>query len=161
SSKFATAIGHNSIPASAAFSFSATSSEPLSTMCAKGSPGSTSPSKVRKTGRTASFRRLSEIAMSRIGCALSATLSQTPMVSKSRATDELFGLVGQLKRLGVPIIAVTGDPDSVLARQADVVLDASVTAEACPETLTPTTSTTVALALGDALAVTLLELKGF
>ncbi len=83
------------------------------------------------------------------------------LLSKSGATDELFGLVGQLKRLGVPIIAVTGDPDSVLARQADVVLDASVTAEACPETLTPTTSTTVALALGDALAVTLLELKGF
>jgi arabinose-5-phosphate isomerase len=83
------------------------------------------------------------------------------LLSKSGATDELFGLVSQLKRLGVPIIAVTGDPDSVLARQADVVLDASVTEEACPETLTPTASTTVALALGDALAVTLLELKGF
>ncbi len=83
------------------------------------------------------------------------------LLSKSGATDELFGLVGQLKRLGVPMIAVTGDPDSVLARQADVVLDASVTEEACPETLAPTASTTVALALGDALAVTLLELKGF
>src|SRR5213594_4551769 len=83
------------------------------------------------------------------------------LLSKSGASDELFGLVGQLKRLGVPIIALTGDPDSMLARQADVVLDASVAEEACPETLAPTASTTVALALGDALAVTLLEVKGF
>lgn len=83
------------------------------------------------------------------------------LLSKSGASDELFGLVGQLKRLGVPIVAITGDPDSVLARQSDVVLDASVAEEACPETLAPTTSTTAALALGDALAVTLLEVKGF
>ena len=83
------------------------------------------------------------------------------LLSKSGASDELFGLVGQLKRLGVPIIAITGDPESILARQAEVVLDASVTEEACPETLAPTTSTTVALALGDALAVALLEVKGF
>jgi len=69
--------------------------------------------------------------------------------------------VGQLKRLGVPIVAITGDGESILARQADVVLDASVTEEACPETLAPTASTTVALALGDALAVALLEVKGF
>jgi arabinose-5-phosphate isomerase len=83
------------------------------------------------------------------------------LVSKSGASDELFGLLGQLKRLGVRIIAITGDPDSVAARQADVVLDASVTEEACPETLAPTASTTAALALGDALAVTVLEVKGF
>jgi arabinose-5-phosphate isomerase len=83
------------------------------------------------------------------------------VLSKSGASDELFGLVGQLKRLGVPIIALTGDPDSVLARQCDVALDASVVEEACPETLAPTASTTAALALGDALAVTLLEVKGF
>jgi len=83
------------------------------------------------------------------------------VLSKSGASDELFGLVSQLKRLGVPIIALTGDADSPLGRQATVVLDASVTEEACPETLAPTASTTVALALGDALAVTLLEVKGF
>lgn len=83
------------------------------------------------------------------------------VLSKSGASDELFGLVSQLKRLGVPIIAVTGDADSPLGRQASVVLDASVAEEACPETLAPTASTTVALALGDALAVTLLEVKGF
>ena len=83
------------------------------------------------------------------------------LLSKSGTSDELFGLVNQLKRLGVPIIAMTGDPDSVLARQAEVVLDAAVTEEACPETLAPTASTTAALALGDALAVTLLEEKHF
>jgi len=83
------------------------------------------------------------------------------LLSKSGVSDELFGLVGQLKRLGVPIIAITGDCDSILARQAEVVLDASVPEEACPETLAPTASTTVALALGDALAVALLEVKGF
>lgn len=83
------------------------------------------------------------------------------VLSKSGSSDELFGLVNQLKRLNVPIIALTSDPDSPLGRQATVVLDSSVTEEACPETLAPTASTTVALALGDALAVTLLEVKGF
>ncbi|HEV8304814.1 MAG TPA: KpsF/GutQ family sugar-phosphate isomerase [Gemmatimonadales bacterium] len=83
------------------------------------------------------------------------------VLSKSGASDELFGLVNQLKRLGVPIIALTGDCDSPLGRQATVALDASVVEEACPETLAPTASTTVALALGDALAVALLEVKGF
>ena len=81
------------------------------------------------------------------------------LLSKSGTSHDLFALVNQLKRLGVPIIAVMGDSDAVLARQADIVLDASVTEEACAETLAPTASTTAALALGDALAVTLLELK--
>ena len=83
------------------------------------------------------------------------------VLSKSGASDELFGLISQLKRLGVPIVALTGDADSPIGRQATVVLDASVAEEACPETLAPTASTTVALALGDALAVTLLEVKKF
>jgi arabinose-5-phosphate isomerase len=83
------------------------------------------------------------------------------LLSRSGASDELFGLVSQLKRLGVRLVAITGEPDSALARQADVVLDASVAEEACAETLAPTASTTAALALGDALAVTLLEVKGF
>src|SRR5438445_9905417 len=69
------------------------------------------------------------------------------LLSNSGSTDELFGLVEQLKRLGVPIIAVTGDSGSVLARQASVVLDATVKEEACPETLAPTASTTAAMAL--------------
>src|SRR5437870_10047702 len=83
------------------------------------------------------------------------------LLSRSGASDELFGLVSQLKRLGVRLIAITGDLDSVLARQADVVLDASVAEEACPETLAPTACTTAALALGDALAGTLIAVKGF
>jgi arabinose-5-phosphate isomerase len=83
------------------------------------------------------------------------------LLSKSGETDELFGLVAFLKRLGVPIVAITGAPDSTLARHASVSLDAAVAAEACPLDLAPTTSTTVALALGDALAVALFEAKGF
>lgn len=83
------------------------------------------------------------------------------LLSKSGETEELFGLVAYLKRLGTPIIAITGAPASTLARHADVVLDAAVSAEACPLDLAPTTSTTVALALGDALAVALFEAKGF
>ena len=83
------------------------------------------------------------------------------LLSKSGESDELFDLIAQLERFGVQIIALTGNPASQLARYATVVLDASVTHEACAETLAPTSSTTVALALGDALAVTLLEEKGF
>ena len=81
------------------------------------------------------------------------------LLSKSGNTEELFGLVAELQRLHVPIIALTGGKSS--ARSATVVLDAGVTEEACPHDLAPTTSTTVALALGDALAVALLQLKGF
>jgi arabinose-5-phosphate isomerase len=83
------------------------------------------------------------------------------VLSKSGETDEIFGLVAQLKRLGVPIVAMVGEPASTLARHADVVLDAAVDAEACPFDLAPTTSTTVALALGDALAVAVYEARGF
>ncbi len=83
------------------------------------------------------------------------------VLSKSGETEELFGFVAQLKRLGVPIVAMVGEPDSTLARHADVVLDAAVDAEACPFDLAPTTSTTVALALGDALAIAVYESRGF
>lgn len=83
------------------------------------------------------------------------------LLSKSGETEELFGLVEMLGRHGVPIIAITGEPGSTLARAARVALDGGVTEEACPHDLAPTASTTVALALGDALAVALLEEKGF
>ena len=83
------------------------------------------------------------------------------VLSKSGESEELFGLVGSLQRLGVPIIAITGAMGSTLARVATVTLDGAVEEEACPHDLAPTTSTTVALALGDALAVVLLEVKGF
>src|SRR5688572_10882929 len=83
------------------------------------------------------------------------------LISKSGESDELLALVEHLKRMGVRLIAMTGDKASGLARHSDVVLDAGVAEEACPHDLAPTTSTTVALALGDALAVALLEEKGF
>jgi len=83
------------------------------------------------------------------------------LISKSGESDELLALIEYLKRLGVGIIAIAGERESAMARHADVVLDASVSVEACPHDLAPTTSTTVALAIGDALAVALLEEKGF
>src|ERR687896_674705 len=83
------------------------------------------------------------------------------LISKSGESDELLALLEHLKRFGVRTIALTGAPDSALARHCDVTLDAGVKEEACPHDLAPTTSTTVALALGDALAVALLEEKGF
>lgn len=82
------------------------------------------------------------------------------LISKSGETAELFPLLEQLGRLGVPVIALTGERDSTLGRHAHVVLDTWVREEACPFDLAPTTSTTAALAMGDALAVTLLERKG-
>ena len=83
------------------------------------------------------------------------------LISKSGETEELLPLLGQLQRLGVHVIALTGEMDSTLARQSEVALDASVTEEACPHDPAPTTNTTVTLAIGDALAVALLEEKGF
>jgi arabinose-5-phosphate isomerase len=82
-------------------------------------------------------------------------------LSSSGETEEIVRLLPLIKRLDLPLIALTGDPRSSLARAADVVLDVSVAEEACPLGLAPTASTTVALALGDALAVALLERKGF
>jgi arabinose-5-phosphate isomerase len=82
------------------------------------------------------------------------------LISKSGESGELAGLVEYLSRSGVSIIAMTGRPGSVLGRVA-VVLDCSVEEEACPMDLAPTTSTTVTLAMGDALAVALLVRKGF
>ncbi len=83
------------------------------------------------------------------------------LISKSGESDDLVALLDHLKRLGVCTIAITGDMKSTLARHTDVALDAWVSEEACVHDLAPTTSTTVALAIGDALAVALLEEKGF
>lgn len=83
------------------------------------------------------------------------------LLSKSGETAELLGLIEALARMGVPIIAITSDRHSHLGRYAQVVLELGVREEACPHDLAPTTSTTVTLALGDALAVALLEERGF
>jgi arabinose-5-phosphate isomerase len=83
------------------------------------------------------------------------------LISKSGESDELLELLAHLKGFGVRTIAITGDPGSSLARNCDVALDAAVREEACPHDLAPTTSTTAALVIGDALAVALLQEKGF
>ncbi|VEG89711.1 KpsF/GutQ family sugar-phosphate isomerase [Legionella spiritensis] len=82
-------------------------------------------------------------------------------ISSSGHTDEIITLLPLLKRLEVPVIALTGNPQSVLAATADVHLDISVEQEACPLGLAPTTSTTVTLVMGDALAIALLQARGF
>jgi arabinose-5-phosphate isomerase len=82
-------------------------------------------------------------------------------ISYSGSSDELLDIVPLVKRLGAKLIAITGNADSALAREADVHLDAGVAQEACPLNLAPTASTTAALALGDALAVALLDARGF
>jgi arabinose-5-phosphate isomerase len=82
-------------------------------------------------------------------------------LSHSGESDELIMVLPLVKRLGARLIAMTGAPESALAKLADVVLDAGVEKEACPLNLAPTASTTAALALGDALAVALLDARGF
>lgn len=82
-------------------------------------------------------------------------------ISNSGTTQEVLALLPGVKRLGLPLIAITGGIDSPLAEAADVVLDVRVRIEACPMNLAPTASTTATLAMGDALAVVVLEAKGF
>jgi arabinose-5-phosphate isomerase len=82
-------------------------------------------------------------------------------LSNSGETDELLTIVPLVKRQGGKLVAITGNPASSLARQADAHLDAGVAEEACPLNLAPTASTTAALAMGDALAVALLDARGF
>jgi arabinose-5-phosphate isomerase len=82
-------------------------------------------------------------------------------VSNSGETEEVLKLLPIIKRFGLKIIVLTGNPDSALSRAGDVVLNVAVTEEACPLGLAPTASTTAALVMGDALAIILLEKKGF
>lgn len=82
-------------------------------------------------------------------------------LSNSGETNELLTILPLLKRLGVPLIAMTGKPQSTLARESEVHIDVSVEKEACPLGLAPTSSTTAALVMGDALAVALLQARGF
>lgn len=82
------------------------------------------------------------------------------VLSNSGETEELLALLPYFKHREVPLVALLGNLDSTMAKRADYVLDVSVAAEACPLNLAPTTSTTVALALGDALALTLMRVKG-
>jgi arabinose-5-phosphate isomerase len=81
-------------------------------------------------------------------------------LSNSGETDEMLAILPPLKRIGAPIVLMTGNPRSTLARQSEIVLDISVREEACPMNLVPTASTAAALAMGDALAMALLERRG-
>src|SRR3954464_7151341 len=82
-------------------------------------------------------------------------------ISNGGESDEITVILPVLKRLGVPLVAMTGNPQSTLGKHADIVLDSGVEREACPLQLAPTASTTAQLALGDALAVALLDARGF
>jgi arabinose-5-phosphate isomerase len=111
------------------------------------------------TGTPALFLHAAEAAHGDAGIFMKGDV--VVALSSSGETDEILRLLPLVKFLDVPLIALTGDSASTLGRAADVVLDVSVAEEACPLGLAPTASTTAALALGDALAVALLERKGF
>jgi arabinose-5-phosphate isomerase len=111
------------------------------------------------TGTPAFFLHAAEASHGDVGMITAADVVMA--LSNSGETTELIAILPVLKRLGVGLIALTGRPQSTLARAADVTLDVSVVLEACPLNLAPTASTTATLAMGDALAVALLEARGF
>jgi arabinose-5-phosphate isomerase len=111
------------------------------------------------TGTPAYFLHPAEALHGDIG--LLVTGDVVLVVSNSGETEELVRCLELIRRLGVPIVALTGRPDSTLARHADVNLDISVAREACALDLAPTASTTASLAMGDALAVACYERRGF
>ena len=83
------------------------------------------------------------------------------IISYSGESDEILTLIPTIKRLDISVISMTGDANSTIAKESDIHLDVSVDQEACPHNLTPTSSTTVALVMGDAIAITLLNARGF
>jgi arabinose-5-phosphate isomerase len=111
------------------------------------------------TGQPALFLHPAEAIHGDLGMVVPGDVVMS--ISNSGETAELLRLLEMLKRLGIPLIALTGRSQSTLARYSDVVLDVSVTQEACPLNLVPTASTTAALAMGDALAMCLMVQRGF
>jgi arabinose-5-phosphate isomerase len=111
------------------------------------------------TGTPALFVHPAEAAHGDLG--MVTTGDMVLALSNSGESDELNAILPVLKRLGIPVVAMTGRPESSLAAHADVVLDSAVAEEACPLQLAPTASTTAQMALGDALAVALLDARGF
>jgi len=116
-------------------------------------------STLASTGTPAFFMHPGEASHGDLGMITGADV--VIAISNSGESDEILKILPQLKRRGTPIIAITGRPNSTLAAAATVHLDAAVEKEACPLNLAPTASTTATLALGDALAVTLLDARGF
>ncbi len=111
------------------------------------------------TGTPAVFVNTGEASHGDLG--MITALDVVLAISNSGETDELTSILPVLKRLGAPLVAMTGNSESTLARHADVFLNCGVDKEACPLNLAPTASTTAQLALGDALAVALLDARGF
>ena len=111
------------------------------------------------TGTPAMFVHPAEASHGDLGMITEADLVLA--ISNSGESDELTAILPMLKRLGISLVAMTGRTDSTLGRHAEVVLDTSVEKEACPLNLAPTASTTAQIALGDALAVALLDARGF
>lgn len=111
------------------------------------------------TGTPAMFVHPGEASHGDLGMVTAADLVLA--ISNSGESQEMAAILPVLKRLGAPVVAMTGNPKSTMARYADVWLDSAVEKEACPLNLAPTASTTAQLALGDALAVALLDARGF
>jgi arabinose-5-phosphate isomerase len=111
------------------------------------------------TGTPAMFMHPAEASHGDLGMITAADVVLG--ISNSGESEELTAILPLIKRMGVPMIAMTGRRQSALGRHADVVLDTSVDKEACPHNLAPTASTTAQLAMGDALAVSLLDARGF
>ena len=114
---------------------------------------------LNSTGTPSTFLHPAEAIHGDLG--MLATGDVVLALSNSGETEELVKLVGTIKRLGIPLISMAGNMESTLAQGSDLALDVGVNQEACPFGLAPTASTTAALALGDALALTLSEKKGF
>jgi arabinose-5-phosphate isomerase len=111
------------------------------------------------TGTPAMFVHPAEASHGDLGMITAADLVLA--ISNSGESQEMAAILPVLKRLGAPVVAMTGNPESTMARHADLWLDSAVDKEACPLNLAPTASTTAQLALGDALAVALLDARGF
>jgi arabinose-5-phosphate isomerase len=116
-------------------------------------------STLSSTGTPAAFLHAAEAVHGDLGFIRGEDLCV--IVSKSGGGEELAAWLPFLRRRGCPVVALCGNPDSRLAREADIHLDASVAEEACPHNLAPTTSSTAAMAMGDALAIALLGRRGF
>src|SRR4029079_6564580 len=110
------------------------------------------------TGTAAVFVHPSDALHGSLGIVCEADVVIT--ITHFGETDEIVALLPALKKRNVPLIAIVGNTDSTLSRSSNIALDASVDREACPLDLAPTASTTVALAIGDAIAMTLMEAKG-
>lgn len=139
--------------------FAATGRVVVTGMGKSGHVGGKIASTLASTGTPAFFMHPGEASHGDVG--MIAAGDVVVAISNSGESDEILRILPLIKRRGAKVIAITGRPQSTLARESDVHLDAAVEKEACPMNLAPTASTTATLALGDALAVALLEMRGF